>query len=183
MENFSNNFLVSMPHLNDSVFNKSLIYVCNHNNLGAMGIIINKPISSENIQNILIEMGMEQLKPNMEIYFGGPVQIETGMILHDYKYQTNETIHISKSISLSSNTDIISDIKNGTGPDKFKFALGYAGWGEGQLEAEIENGDWLLIPSNYDLIFNTPPSEILIKLKSLIDIDIDHLSGGLSGLS
>ena len=71
-----------------------------------MGIIINKPISSENVRNILIEMGMEQLKPNMEIYFGGPVQIETGMILHDHTYQTDETIHISKSISLSSDKSL-----------------------------------------------------------------------------
>tara|TARA_Y100000817_G_C16785556_1_gene512628 strand:+ start:56 stop:607 length:552 start_codon:yes stop_codon:yes gene_type:complete len=183
MENFSNNFLISMPHLNDSVFGESLIYICDHNKFGAMGIIINKPLPLENSQNILIEIGLEQLKPNIELYFGGPVQVETGMILHDCAYQTEGTINISKTIALSSHTNIIDDIKNGNGPNKFKFALGYSGWGEGQLEGEVENGDWLLVPSNYDLIFNTPNPEILIKLKSLIDIDVNHLSGGLSGLS
>ena len=81
------------------------------------------------------------------------------------------------------NINIIDDIGNGSGPNQFKFALGYAGWEKGQLEKEIENGDWLLVPSNYDLIFNTPSSKILEKLKLLIDIDIDHFSGGLSGLS
>ena len=172
-----------MPHLNDSVFRKSLIYLCNHNNLGAMGIIINKPMPSENVQNILTEIGLEQLKPKIEIYFGGPVQIGLGMILHDHEYETKETLNISKSISLSSNTNIINDISNGEGPNKFKFALGYAGWDKGQLEKEIENGDWLIVPSNYDLIFNTPSSKILEKLKLLIDVDIDHFSGGLSGLS
>jgi len=181
MENFSNNFLISMPHLNDSIFNKSLIYVCEHNKLGAMGLIINKPMSPENIQNILIEIGLEQLKPSVEVYFGGPVQVETGMILHDNKYQTNDTINISKSISLSSNINIINDIKNGAGPNEYKLTLGYAGWDAGQLEDEIQNGDWLMIPSEYDLIFNTPASEIFAKIKSLINVE--NLSGGQSGLS
>ena len=172
-----------MPHLNDSIFRKSLIYLCNHNNLGAMGIIINKLMPSENVQNILTEIGLEQLKPRVDVYFGGPVQLSVGMILHDHKYKTDGTINISKSISLSSNTNIINDICNGNGPNKFKIALGYAGWDKGQLERELENGDWLIVPSNYDLIFNTPTSKILEKLKSFIDIDIDHFSGGLSGLS
>ena len=94
MENFSNNFLISMPHLNDSIFEKSLIYICDHNNSGAMGIIINKPMHSKNVQNILIEIGLEQLKPTMDIYYGGPVQMDMGMILHDHKYQTKGTIKL-----------------------------------------------------------------------------------------
>jgi len=183
MENFSNNFLLSMPHLNDSIFSESLIYICNHNSSGAMGIIINKPISPKNVKNILKETGLEQLKPKIEIFFGGPVDIEMGMFLHDQKYKTKGTMNISKSISLSSNVNIIDDVKNGEGPNKFKFALGYAGWNGGQLEKEIENGDWLLVPGNDDLVFNTSSFEILQKIKSLIDIDINDFSGGLSGLS
>ncbi len=183
MENFTNNFLLSMPHLKDSIFSESLIYICNHNNSGAMGIIINKLISEKNIYNILKETKLEQLKPKLKIYFGGPVDIETGIFLHDQTYKTEGTMKISKSISLSSNIKIINDIKNGNGPDKFKFALGYAGWNNGQLEKEIENGDWLLIPSNDDLIFDTPSAEILKKIKSIINIDINNFSGGISGLS
>ena len=183
MENFSNNFLLSMPHLRGSIFNESLIYICNHNNSGAMGIIINKLISEKNANNILKETGLEQLKPKLKIYLGGPVDVEVGMFLHDEKYKIKGTLNISQSISLTSNIKILNDIKNGNGPDKFKFALGYAGWDKGQLEREIENGDWLLIPSNDDLIFNTPPSEILEKIKSTINIDINNFSGGLSGLS
>jgi len=183
MENFSNNFLLSMPHLKDSIFNKSLIYICNHNNAGSMGIIINKLIPEKNIENILKEIGLEQLKPKPQIYFGGPVDIKTGMFLHDKNYKTKGTINISKSISLSSHIDMLNDIKNGNGPNKFKFALGYAGWDKEQLEKEIENGDWLLVPSNVDLIFNTSPSDILEKIKTTINFDINNLSGGLSGLS
>ena len=183
MEKFTNNFLLSMPHLKDSIFNKSLIYVCNHNKSGAMGVIINKPISENNTENILKETGLEQLKPKIEIYFGGPVDIEVGIFLHDEKYKTDGTINISKSISLSSDKKIISDIKNGNGPCKFKFVLGYAGWSAGQLEKEIENGDWLLVPSNDKIIFNIPYEKMIEQLKSVIDIDINNFSGGLSGLS
>jgi len=172
-----------MPHLSDSIFGKSLIYLCDHNEYGSMGVIINKLIPSKNIENILIQTGLEQLKPDIEIYFGGPVKLETGMILHDTKYKTKGTINVSRNISLSSNLNIINDIINGIGPNKFKFTLGYAGWDKGQLEKEIENGDWLLIPSNYDIIFNTPYNKIWEKLCSEIDIDVDLFSGGLSGIS
>ena len=183
MENFSNNFLLSLPALNDSVFEESLIYICNHNKSGAMGIIINKPMPEKNIANILKETSLEQLKPKMQIYFGGPVDLSVGMFLHNRGYKTNGTINISKSISLSSNISIVDDIKNGKGPDKFKFALGYSGWTGGQLETEIEKGYWLLIPAVDDLILNTPYSEILPKIQSIADIDINTFSGGLSGLS
>ena len=172
-----------MPHLNDSIFGESLIYICNHNDSGTMGVIINKLISSKNIENILKETGLEQLKPKLKIYFGGPVDMGIGMFLHDEKYKTKGTMNVSKSISLSSNINIVDDIKNGNGPKKFKFTLGYAGWDKGQLEKEIENGDWLLVPSNDDLIFNTPSTKILDRIQSLIDIDINNFSGGLSGLS
>ena len=183
MENFSNNFLLSMPALNDSIFEESLIYICNHNKSGAMGIIINKPMPKKNIANILKETSLEQLKPKIQIYFGGPVDLSVGMFLHSQEYKTNGTINISKSISLSSNISIMDDIKNGAGPNQFKFALGYAGWTGGQLESEIENGCWLLVPVINDLIFNTPFSEILTKLQTIANIDISSFSGGLSGLS
>ena len=183
MENFSNNFLLSMPHLNESVFSESLIYICTHDNSGAMGIIINKPIETKNIQNILKETGLNQLKREIEIYLGGPVDVEIPIFLHDKKYQTTNTLSISKTVSMSSNIDIIEDIKKGTGPDKFKFMLGYSGWGKGQLEKEIENGDWLLIPANDYLIFNTPSSKIFQIAQSLSGIDIKTFTGGMSGLS
>jgi len=183
MEKFSNNFLLSMPNLNDSIFGESLIYICNHNKSGAMGIIINKPMPEKNIKKILKETSLEQLKPTIKIYFGGPVDLGIGMFLHSPGYKTKGTMNISKTIALSSDISIIDDIKNGFGPSKFKFALGYAGWSKGQLENEIENGHWLLVPAIDDLIFNTPDSEILTKLQSIVDIDINNFSGGLSGLS
>jgi putative transcriptional regulator len=144
MEKFSNNFLLSMPNLNDSVFGESLIYICDHNKSGAMGIIINKPMPEKNIKNILKETSLEQLKPKIKIYFGGPVDLGVGMFLHSHGYKTKGTINISRS---------------------------------------IENGHWLLVPTIDDLIFNTPDAEILSKLQSIVDIDINNFSGGLSGLS
>ena len=100
MENFSNNFLLSMPHLKDSIFSDSLIYICNHSiESGAMGIIINKPMPLKNMNNILKEIGLEQLKPKLKIYLGGPVDIEAGMFLHDEKYKIKGTLNISESVS------------------------------------------------------------------------------------
>ena len=183
MENFSNNFLLSMPFLNDSVFGESLIYICKHNEDGAMGIIINKPMPLKNIDNILKETRLEQLKPKIKIYFGGPVDTGIGMFIHDCKYKTKGTISISNSISLSSHINIIDDIKNGFGPKQFKFTLGYAGWSAGQLEKEIENGYWLLVPPVNELFFHNPASEILNKLETIANVDMNNFSGGLSGLS
>ena len=183
MENLSNNFLVPMSNLTGTVFNRSLIYLCNHNKSGALGFIINKPIAKKDLENILTETGLEQIKSKIEIYFGGPVEINSGMILHDNKYHTKNTMNISKLISLSSSRRVINDIISGNGPEEFKFILGYSGWGENQLEEEITNGDWLVVPSDYDLIFKTPHNKILDELISFIDIDLKTVNISPPGLS
>ena len=105
---------------------------------------------------ILQKMKLEDIKPVPEIYFGGPVNLEMGLILHDSSYKIKETLNISRSIRLTSNKQIIEDIKLGNGPGLFRFSLGYAGWDGGQLEEEIEKGDWLIIPAKSKLVFSTP---------------------------
>ena len=157
--------------------------MCENNTEGSLGLIINKPMVSQNAADILQKTGLERIQPLPEVYFGGPVNLEMGLILHDTGYEIDGTLTISKEISLTSNKQIVNDLKTGLGPNKFRFSMGYAGWGADQLEKEIENGDWLLIPSVNEFIFNTPAEEILNKIKNNIDIDIDNLSGGLSGLS
>ena len=129
MESFSNHFLISMPHMNDPIFSKSLIYVCEHNKDGSMGLIINKPMISENTAEIIQQTGLTQINPTPEIYFGGPVNLEMGLFLHDTTYDIEGTISVSKSVSLTSNKQIVVDLKNGNGPDIFRFSFGYAGWG------------------------------------------------------
>ena len=171
-----------MPHMNDPIFSKSLIYICEHDNDGAMGLIINKPMISENAANIIQQTGLAQIQPSPDIYFGGPVNLEMGLILHDANYNIEGTLTISKSVALTSNKQIVLDLKNGGGPDEFRFSFGYAGWGKGQIEREIENGDWLLMPADDDFIFSVPNTDKWKKAASKFGIDILDL-GGPAGLA
>ena len=182
MKSFSNHFIISMPHMNDPIFSKSLIYICEHDNDGAMGLIINKPMISENAADIIQQTGLAQIEPLPDIYFGGPVNLEMGLILHDANYNIEGTLTISKSVALSSNKQIVLDLKNGEGPDEFRFSFGYAGWGKGQIEREIENGDWLLMPADDNFIFSIPNTDKWQKAASKFGIDILDL-GGSAGLA
>ena len=182
MKSFSNHFLISMPHMNDIIFKKSLIYICQHDKEGAMGLIINKPMISENATEIIQKTGLTQINPTPEIYFGGPVNIDMGLFLHDTSYNIEGTLSISKSVALTSNKQIVTDLKNGIGPGEFRFSFGYTGWGKGQVEREIENGDWLLMPSDDDFIFSIPNSDKWQKAASQFGIDIIDL-GGSAGLA
>ena len=182
MKSLSNHFIISMPHMNDPIFSKSLIFICEHSADGAMGIIINKPMISENTEDIIKQTGLSQITPQPEIYFGGPVKLEMGLILHDSNYITDGTLSISNSIGLTSNNQIIDDIKNGNGPNDFRFSFGYAGWEKGQLEREIENGDWLLMPADNNFIFSIPNSDKWEKAALKFGIDILDL-GGNAGIA
>ena len=168
--------------MNDPIFSKSLIYMCQHNKDGAMGLIINKSMISENAAEIIQQTGLTQIKPTPEIYFGGPVNLEMGLFLHDTSYDIEGTLSVSESVALTSNKQIVADLKNGNGPGEFRFSCGYAGWGKGQIEREIENGDWLLMPSDDKFIFTIPNSDKWQKAASKLGIDILDL-GGSAGLA
>jgi len=181
MDNFSNHFLISMPHMTDPFFQKSLVYICEHDSDGAMGIIINKTLSSQNVQDILTQTGLNTIKPHPEVYLGGPVAIDTGLILHDASYKSEGELKITTKVKLTSNNQIIEDIINNIGPKDYLFSLGYSGWGEGQLEREIEDGDWLIMPANYKHIFELPNHTKWSTAAIQFGIDINSFSGGKSG--
>ena len=168
--------------MNDPIFIKSLIYMCEHNPEGSMGIIINKPMISENAAEILQKTGLEQLQPLPEVYFGGPINMEMGLILHNADYETEGTLTVSKSVALTSNKQIVSDLKTGDGPNQYRFLLGYAGWDKGQLEREIENGDWLLMPADVDVIFSIPDTDKWQAATTKLGFDISDL-GGSAGIA
>ena len=165
--------------MNDPIFSKSLIYMCEHNKDGSMGLIINKPLISENADDIIQQTGLAQIHPAPEIYFGGPVNLEMGLFLHDTTYDIEGTLSVSKSVSLTSNKQIVADLKNGNGPEEFRFSFGYAGWGKGQIEREIENGDWLLMPADDNFIFSISNSDKWKKAASQFGIDILDLGGSV----
>ena len=186
MENLSNHFLVSMPQISDPIFRETIIYICSHDSTGAMGLIINKSISEIDINqesvDILKQTKLHSIKPTPNIYFGGPVDLNMGIILHPLDYSTKKTIKISKNIGVTSDSKILSDIVKGLGPSMFRFSIGYTGWDNGQLEKEFKNGDWLLMPSNSEIIFDMPDEQKWEYINNKLGINVKSLSG-LSGFA
>ena len=151
--------------------------MCENNVEGSLGIIINKPMQPENVSEILQKTGLEKITPSLEIYFGGPVNIEMGLILHDASYEIEGTLIVSENLALTSNKRIVSDLQKGSGPTQFRFSLGYAGWDKGQLEKEIENGDWLLLPADEEIVFSIPDAQKWQKAVDKLGFDINNLGG------
>ena len=174
-KNLKNHFLITTPQLNDSVFDKGIIYLCEHNNDGAMGIMLNKPIP--NIETILSKFDLKNISPKPNIYLGGPVDVNKGFVIHENDYEINGTLEVSKKVSLTSNLKIVSDILKGNGPNKFRFALGYSGWGPGQLEEELKQGNWLILPADQSLIFSTPSNVMWETACQKLGINLNDFAG------
>ena len=182
MGSLKNQILISMPHMNDPFFSKSVVYICEHGNSGAMGMIVNKNLDTPELREIFdkffkVEKPFNMLKSNT--FFGGPVLLEKGIILHHSDYSSPKSISISKSVSLTSDEGALEDLKR---EEKvpFKLMLGHAGWSAGQLEREIENGDWLIQSTTSDFIFNLPPNQMWEYAAKSIGLDINS-SLGTSG--
>ena len=164
-----------MPNFAESVFDKGIIYVCEHNTEGAMGIMINKPIP--NIEQFLSKFDIKNIKLKPRVYLGGPVDVNKGFVIHEKGYQTKGTLEVSNKISLTSNLDIINDILSGNGPNNYRFALGYSGWAPGQLEEELKRGDWLVLPAYKNIMFNTPDDMMWKIACNKLGIDLNNLAG------
>ena len=176
LKNLSNQFLLAMPHLDGSYFGRSLVYICQHNQNGSMGLIVNKPLNSNSSSPVLNELKLINLKPKPSVYIAGPVNLKAAMILHDNNYALSNTIKLSSNLSLTSDRKILSDIKIGRGPISFRIGLGYSGWTNGQLEEEIKNGDWFVLPMDSELIFNISDEKKWDYACNQIGININKIS-------
>ena len=146
--------LIAMPGLQDSFFRKSVIYLCAHSAAGAMGIVINQPMQDVAFSDLLSQLGMpSRLVVPPVVHFGGPVEAGRGFVLHSMDFLRDDTVQLADDICVTGTVDILKAIADGEGPRKSIFALGYAGWGPGQLEAEIEANSWLTVPADSDLVF------------------------------
>tara|TARA_Y100000996_G_C22486127_1_gene628309 strand:+ start:191 stop:745 length:555 start_codon:yes stop_codon:yes gene_type:complete len=182
MNNLKNHLLISVPHMNDDIFGRSVIYICEHNLEGAMGLIINKPmddISFKDLKNVghINSDHFENLK--IKLFFGGPILGERIIALHTNELKIETAIPLNNKISISSGKEIIRDIEKDTNLN-YKLFCGHSGWSPGQLEREIENGDWLLQSSKIDLLFNLPAEktwEIATKSLGINIVDISNMSG------
>lgn len=179
--NLTNQFLISMPSLKDPNFEKTVTYICAHNEDGAMGIIINKP-SEIGLDEIFQQMEIpfdNALTSNKLVYQGGPVHIDHGFILHETTKEWDSSIIVSSDLCVTTSKDILEAIAGGEGPDQTLIALGYAGWSAGQLEQEIMDNAWLSGPANLDIIFNTESDQCWQSAANYMGVDLDKLSSDI----
>ncbi len=155
--NLANQFLIAMPGLNDPSFDHSLIFLCHHDDEGAMGLIINQETDA-NIEELLAQLDIQPEKElPQKVLHGGPVQQEQGFILHSTETGPHpKSDIISDNIALSGSMDVLQHIASGQGPRKYLVSLGYAGWAPEQLEDEIQNNSWLTAPADIDILFHVP---------------------------
>lgn len=171
--------LVAMPNMGDPRFARTVIYVCSHDAKGAMGLVINKPYPGLTFPNLLSQLGIEPTIDNeIIVRLGGPVETGRGFVLHstDYLRQGSVTIDGDAGIGLTATLDVLRAIASGTGPQRSLFALGYAGWGPGQLDTEIQDNAWLSAPADSDLIFAPELDNLWDQAVRKIGIDIAKLS-------
>lgn len=171
-------FLMSMPHLNDRYFAHALVYLCEHDENGAMGLIINRqtPLDLHDLLNHLNLPHPPEARDE-PVFFGGPVQPERGFILHPaHSGRWIGTTDVDNVASLTGSVDILQAIAENRGPEEKIVALGYAGWGPGQLEQEMVANAWLSCPANSDIMFRTPVDERLSAAAALLGVNIDLLT-------
>lgn len=175
----SNHFLIAMPSLADPNFSRTVTLLCEHNEHGAMGLTINRLLDLS-LGDILDQLNIQVDDPataQTPVYQGGPVQEERGFVLHRPAGQWESTLAITDNLGVSASRDILKALARGDGPEEWLVALGYAGWGPGQLERELSDNAWLSGPADADIIFHTPVEKRWHAAAELLGVDLSTLSG------
>lgn len=172
-----NHFLVAMPSLEDPMFAHTITYICDHNEDGAMGLVINHELELR-LGDIFDQLEIDDTQGlrRTAVMCGGPVQMERGFVLHPPSQQWQSTLQVSEDVSLTASKDIIQALASGEGPKQSLVALGYAGWGAGQLEAELAANAWLTLPADSQIIFNTPVEQRWQAAAAELGIDLNLIS-------
>jgi putative transcriptional regulator len=174
-----NQFLVAMPQLQDPYFSNTVTYMWKHNEGGALGIVLNKPLKAR-IADLFEELGIEySIKSDQfiqkKVLAGGPVEQDKGFILHTAGDKWDSSVAISEEITLCTSRTILQDIASGNGPEKYIVALGCAGWEAGQLEREIIENSWLTVPATTDLVFSDDYAALPNLAAAQLGIDLHKL--------
>ncbi len=179
MSSLANQLLVAMPGLGDRNFNQTVTFLCEHNEDGALGIVINRPT----------ELTLGDLAEHMEIesadaapaatpiLSGGPVQVDHGFVLHEPLGDWEATLPVTETLGLTTSRDILGAILSGQGPARWLIALGYAGWGPGQLEQELAQNAWLTVPADPELLFSTPYEARWQEAAARLGVDLNLIAG------
>jgi putative transcriptional regulator len=181
--NLTNQFLIAMPGMGDSTFAGSVIYMCEHTENGALGLVINKPVDIK-LKNLFEKVELSLTREDIAdapVYFGGPVQTERGFVLHERL--TEDGSHYSSTLSIAggaldmtTSKDVLEALAEGAGPKKLLVTLGYSGWRAGQLEEEIGRNGWLTVDADPQIIFDTPIDQRYDRAVSLLGFDPHMLS-------
>lgn len=176
--------LLAMPHLADDRFAHSVIYLCAHTSEGAMGLVVNRPLSEPSFPDLLRQLAIDPVPPAREIRLcaGGPVEHARGFVLHTTDWSTQSTLQVDERLALTANLDVLKAIASGGGPRRGLLALGYAGWGPGQLDEEMQQNSWLNSPlPDPDLIFGDDQAGMWRRALALLRIDPMLLASGPAG--
>jgi putative transcriptional regulator len=174
----SNHFLIAMPTLEDPNFHHTATYICEHDENGALGVVINRPLELQ-LGEVLLHMDIrtDDIEiASQPVYMGGPVQNDRGFVLHKPSGDWEATLKVTDEIGITSSRDILAAIAEGKGPEYAIVTLGYAGWGAGQLEQELAGNAWLSCPANADIVFRTPTERRWLAAAELIGVDMHLLS-------
>jgi putative transcriptional regulator len=174
----SNQMLIAMPGMLDPNFNSTVTLVCEHNEDGALGIVINRP-TDLNLSGLFEQLDLKEADSRVgshPVLLGGPVARERGFVLHNPGYEYESSIAVSPDVQLTLSRDVIDAMAAGEGPEKLLVALGYAGWAAGQLEAEMLANTWLSVPATPEIIFDVPFNERWSLAAKTIGIDISQIS-------
>jgi putative transcriptional regulator len=183
--NLTNQFLIAMPGMGEGTFAGTVIYMCEHTEKGALGLVINKPIDitlKSLFEKVELSLDRDDLA-EVPVYFGGPVQTERGFVLHEQisleghgGSPYNSSLKIEGGLEMTTSKDVLEAISSGAGPKKVLVTLGYSGWAAGQLEDEMSRNGWINVDAEPGIIFDTPVGQRYDKALSLLGIDIGRLS-------
>jgi len=176
--NLTGHFLIAMPSMVDPHFARSLTFICEHNEQGALGVVVNRP-TDLTLQALFEQIGIElndgELR-SIPVHFGGPVQTNRGFVLHQPIGDWQSTLPVNGQVGLTTSKDILEAVGSGKGPPYLLITLGYAGWAPGQLEYELAQNAWLTVPASPDILFSLPSEERLPAAMQKLGVDFATLS-------
>ncbi|BCT69076.1 YqgE/AlgH family protein [Nitrosospira sp. NRS527] len=176
--NLTHHFLIAMPALADPFFSKTLTYICEHSDQGALGLVVNRPIDLT-LKDLLDQLDIssdDQAIRALPIMFGGPIQLDRGFVLHQPVGDWQSTMVVHDKVGLTTSLDILRAIASGESPKELLVALGYSGWAPGQIEHELSQNTWLTVPASPNIIFELPAEDRLTAAMRLLGVDLSSLS-------
>ncbi len=185
--NLTNHFLIAMPGLRDETFARSVVYMCEHSERGALGLVINKP-SDISLKRLFEKVDLPLRREDLAqapVFQGGPVQTERGFVLHEAMFAQDDkpgesvyasTMTIEGGLEMTTSKDVLEALSTGAGPRRVLVSLGYSAWGQGQLESELSDNSWLTVDADQSVIFDTPVEQRYDKALALLGLQAWMLS-------